>query len=34
MNEQAAAPQLVIVSGMFGFGRSLGPRTLDDVGFF
>ena len=34
MNEQAASPQLVIVSGMSGSGKSVALRTLEDVGFF
>ena len=33
MNEPAA-PQLVIVSGMSGSGKSVALRTLEDVGFF
>ena len=33
MNE-AAAPQLVIVSGMSGSGKSVVLRTLEDIGFF
>ena len=34
MNEHVAAPQLVIVSGMSGSGKSVVLNTLEDVGFF
>jgi UPF0042 nucleotide-binding protein len=34
MNEHAAPPQLVIVSGMSGSGKSVVLNTLEDVGFF
>jgi UPF0042 nucleotide-binding protein len=34
MNEHVAPPQLVIVSGMSGSGKSVVLNTLEDVGFF
>ena len=34
MNEHAAPPQMVIVSGMSGSGKSVVLNTLEDVGFF